>query len=140
MPKEGGNRDIRNQGKTMITGKIEVVNPSDIEWTEMLLEQIGRPFYVRPLLDEPETGMSVVMLRYPAGFTNPHHTHPCGHGMYVLEGRLVTHRGEFGPGTFVWFPEGEPMQHGASSDGDMIALFITNKPFSIDYVAGSAED
>jgi quercetin dioxygenase-like cupin family protein len=124
----------------MITGKIEVVNPSDIEWTEMLLAQIGRPFYVRPLLDEPETGMSVVMLRYPAGFTNPHHTHPCGHGMYVLEGKLVTHRGEFGPGMFVWFPEGEPMQHGASPDADMVALFITNKPFSIDYVASSSED
>jgi quercetin dioxygenase-like cupin family protein len=124
----------------MISGKIEVVNPSDIAWTEMLLEQIGRPFYVKPLLDEPETGMSVVMLRYPAGFTNPHHTHPCGHGMYVLEGKLVTHRGEFGSGTFVWFPEGEPMQHGASSDGDMVALFITNKPFSINYVPGSSED
>jgi quercetin dioxygenase-like cupin family protein len=120
----------------MIAGKIEVVNSSDVEWTEMLLEQIGRPFYVRPLLDEPETGMSVVVLKYPAGFTNPHHTHQCGHGIYVLEGTLVTHRGEFGPGTFVWFPEGEPMQHGASTDADMVALFITNKPFSIDYVGG----
>jgi hypothetical protein len=56
-----------------------------------------------------------------------------------LEGRLVTHRGEFGPGTFVWFPEGEAMQHGASADGDMLALFVTNKPFRIDYVATQAE-
>lgn len=124
----------------MITGKIEVVNPADIQWVEMLLEHIGRPFYVKPLLDESETGMSVTMLRYPAGFTNPHHTHRCGHGIYVLEGRLVTHCGEFGPGAFVWFPEGEPMQHGASPEGDMLALFITNKPFSIDYVTGSSED
>lgn len=118
----------------MIAGKIEVVKSSEIDWMPMLLEQVGRPFFVRPLLDEPDTGMSVSMLRYPAGFTNPHHTHRCGHGIYVLEGRLVTHLGEYGPGTFVWFPEGEPMQHGASSDGDMVALFITNKPFSIDYV------
>lgn len=119
----------------MINGRIEVVNPSDSEWMEMLLPQIGQPFFVKPLLDEPETGMSLSMLRYPAGFTNPHHTHACGHGIYVLEGTLVTHRGEFGPGTFVWFPEGETMQHGASADGDMLALFVTNKPFSIDYVA-----
>jgi quercetin dioxygenase-like cupin family protein len=98
------------------------------------MKQIGRPFHVKPLLNEPETGMSVTLLRYPAGLINPHHTHPCGHGMYVLEGKLVTHRGEFGPGTFVWFPEGEPMQHGASPEGDMVALFITNKPFRIDYV------
>ncbi len=122
----------------MITGKIDVVNPSEIEWTEVLMEQIRRPLYVKLLLNEPETGMSVSLLRYPAGFINPHHTHPCGHGMYVLEGQLVTHRGEFGPGTFVWFPEGEPMQHGASSEADMIALFITNKPFSADYVTVSS--
>jgi quercetin dioxygenase-like cupin family protein len=51
----------------------------------------------------------------------------------------VTHRGEFGPGTFVWFPEGEAMHHGASADGDMLALFVTNKPFRIDYVATQAE-
>jgi len=118
----------------MINGNIVVVNPSDIEWSEMLLERIGRPFHVKSVFDEPETGMSVLLLRYPAGLTNPHHTHHCGHGMYVLEGKLVTHRGEFGPGTFVWFPEGEPMEHGASPDGDMTALFITNKPFDIEYV------
>ena len=122
----------------MITGRIEVVNRSDVEWSEVLMEQIGRPFYVKLLLDEPETGMSVMLLRYPAGLVNPHHKHSCGHGMYVLEGKLVTHRGEFGPGTFVWFPEGDTMQHGASPEGDMIALFITNKPFSVDYVKGDS--
>jgi quercetin dioxygenase-like cupin family protein len=119
----------------MITGKIEVVHPADLEWSESPVEAAGRSFFIKPLLDEPETGMSIVMLRYPAGFTNPHHVHPCGHGMYVLEGKLVTHRGEFGPGTFVWFPEGEPMQHGASADEDMVAIFITNKPFGIAYMA-----
>ena len=119
----------------MAKGKIVVVNPADMEWTERFKERIGRSFHVKNLLNEPETGMSVTLLRYPAGFMNPLHTHACGHGIYVLEGRLATHRGEFGPGMFVWFPEGEPMEHGASPDGDMLALFITNKPFRIDYVA-----
>ena len=81
----------------MITGKIVVVNQSDIDWSEILTERIGRPFHVKNLFDEPETGMNVTLLRYPAGLINPHHTHPCGHGIYVLEGKLVTHRGEFGP-------------------------------------------
>jgi quercetin dioxygenase-like cupin family protein len=54
--------------------------------------------------------------------------------MYVLEGTLVTHRGEFKPGSFVWFPEGEVMEHGASAAGDVVVLFITNKAFRIDYV------
>ena len=54
--------------------------------------------------------------------------------MYVLEGNLVTHAGTFGPGTFVWFPEGEVMEHGASTEGDVTVLFVTNKAFRIDYV------
>ena len=74
-------------------------------------------------------------VRYPAGIINPHHTHPCGHGMFVLEGTLVTHKGSFQPGTFVWFPEGEVMEHGASPEGDCTVLFITNKSFRIDYVS-----
>jgi quercetin dioxygenase-like cupin family protein len=74
------------------------------------------------------------LVRYPAGVINPRHTHPCGHGMFVLEGELVTHRGAFGPGSFVWFPEGEVMEHGASPAGDVVVLFITNKAFRIDYV------
>lgn len=124
----------------MIAGKIAVVKPSDMEWSEVLIEQVGRPFHVKALLQEPETGMEVTLLRYPAGLTNPHHTHECGHGMYVLEGTLVTHRGAFGPGTFVWFPEGEPMQHGATAERDVVALFITNKPFNISYVEGNPAD
>ena len=32
--------------------------------------------------------MEVRLVRYPAGAINPSHTHPCAHGMYVLEGTL----------------------------------------------------
>jgi hypothetical protein len=46
----------------------------------------------------------------------------------------VTHKGTFGPGSFVWFPEGEVMEHGAGPAGDVTVLFVTNKRFRIDYV------
>jgi hypothetical protein len=49
-------------------------------------------------------------------------------GIYVLDGTLKTHAGTFGPGSFIWFPEGMLME-----DGDMTTLFITNKPFDIRY-------
>ena len=54
--------------------------------------------------------------------------------MYVLEGTLVTHRGDFGPGSFVWFPEGMVMEHGATAEADVVMLFITNKKFDIHFV------
>lgn len=74
------------------------------------------------------------MVRYPAGVINPRHMHPCAHAIYVLEGSLVTHRGTYGSGSFVWFPEGEVMEHGATAREDVVVLLVSNKPFSIQYV------
>lgn len=110
------------------------IDAARLPWEETFNEHVGKPIFRKPLFSDPETGMLVRLVRYPAGVINPQHTHPCGHGMYVLEGNLVTHRGTFGPGSFVWFPEGEAMEHGASAEGDVTVVFITNKPFRIDYV------
>jgi quercetin dioxygenase-like cupin family protein len=110
------------------------IDVNSLPWEERFNERLGRALYRKELFSDPETGMLVRLVRYPAGVINPLHTHPCGHGMYVLEGTLVTHRGRYGPGSFVWFPEGEAMEHGASADGDVTVVFITNKPFRLDYV------
>ena len=110
------------------------INTLEQPWEERFNEKIGKALFRKMLYTDSETGGEIRLVKYPAGIINPSHTHPCGHGMYVLEGTLVTHNGSFGPGTFVWFPEGEVMEHGASADGDVVVLFITNKSFRIDYV------
>src|SRR5687768_16003455 len=110
------------------------VDAAQMPWQERFNEKLGRALFRKDLYADPESGMEIRLVRYPAGVINPAHTHPCGHGMYVLEGTLVTHKGVYGPGSFVWFPEGEVMEHGASADGDVTVVFITNKPFRIDYV------
>jgi quercetin dioxygenase-like cupin family protein len=120
-------------GRIMNRAEFVAVDAARLEWEERFHEKVGRPIFRKELFTDPETGMLVRLVRYPAGVVNPRHTHPCGHGMYVLEGELVTHRGTYGPGTFVWFPEGEVMEHGASAKGDVTAVFVTNKPFRIDY-------
>lgn len=117
----------------MTNPPLTVVDSATMPWEERPNERIGRSLYRKELFIEPETGMEVRLVRYPAGVINPAHTHPCGHGMYVLEGTLVTHDGQFGPGSFVWFPEGQVMEHGASPAGDVVVVFITNKPFRLDY-------
>lgn len=105
-------------------------------WEERFNEHVQRVIPRKDLFQDSETGMEIRLVRYPAGFINPRHSHPCGHGMFVLEGTLATHRGTFGPGSFVWFPEGEPMEHGATTGSDVVVLFITNKAFRIDYLDG----
>lgn len=103
-------------------------------WEERFNEHLGRALYRKNLVTDEDTGMEVRLVRYPAGVINTLHTHPCAHGMYVLEGSLATHAGIFGPGHFVWFPEGTRMEHGATAEADVVVLFITNKPFEIHYV------
>lgn len=112
---------------------LTAIDTNALLWEERFNEKIGRALFRKTLHTDPETGMEIRLVRYPAGIVNPEHTHPCGHGMYVLEGALRTHAGVFGPGHFVWFPEGEVMEHGATADGDVTVLFITNKRFEIHY-------
>jgi quercetin dioxygenase-like cupin family protein len=118
----------------MAKSSFTTVNANDLSWEERFNDKAGGTILRKELFSDPETGMLVRLVRYPAGVINPRHTHPCGHGMYVLEGQLVTHEGTYGPGSFVWFPEGETMVHGASAEGDVTVVFITNKSFRIDYV------
>jgi quercetin dioxygenase-like cupin family protein len=123
----------------MSNSKFLSVDATAMPWEEYTTERVSETLFRKVLFTESETGVTIALVRYPAGIINPNHTHPCGHGLYVLEGRLVTHRGTFGPGTLVWFPEGEAMEHGASAETDVVALFVTNKPFRIDYVDGALE-
>lgn len=103
-------------------------------WTPELNEKLQRNYSVKNLVRDRDTGMEVLVVRYPAGLVVPMHTHPCAHGMYVLQGSLVTHEGRYSPGSFVWFPEGLRMEHGATAEEDVTVLFVTNKPFGIQYV------
>ena len=112
---------------------MKAIDTAALPWEERFNEKLGRATYRKNLMVDPDTGMEVRLVRYPAGLINVWHTHPCAHGLYVLEGTLVTHAGQFGPGSFVWFPEGLLMQHGATPDGDVVVLFITNKRFEIHY-------
>jgi quercetin dioxygenase-like cupin family protein len=113
--------------------RLIALDTNAMPWEERPNEKIGRSLYRKNLIEDPDTGMEVRLVRYPAGVVNPWHTHPCAHGMYVLEGTLVTHDGQYGPGSFVWFPEGAPMQHGATAEHDVTVVFITNKRFEIHY-------
>jgi quercetin dioxygenase-like cupin family protein len=114
--------------------KMVAIDTRVLPWEERFNEKLGRALYRKNLVIDPDSGMEVRLVRYPAGVVNVRHTHPCAHGMYVLEGTLVTHAGRHGPGTFVWCPEGLEMEHGATPESDVTVLFMTNKPFEIRYV------
>lgn len=110
------------------------IDTCSLPWEERTNPNLPAAIFRKVLHTDRETGVFFQLVRYPRGVVNPSHTHPCAHAIFVLEGTLVTHRGSYGPGTFVWFPEGEVMEHGAGAEGDVTVLLVSNKPFSINYV------
>src|SRR5262249_11173949 len=89
-------------GGPMPHDEFHAIDTTAVPWEERFNPKLGRAILRKDLYTDPQTGAEIRLVRYPAGLVNPAHTHPCGHGLYVLEGNLVTHKGTFGPGTFVW--------------------------------------
>jgi hypothetical protein len=109
------------------------IDTNQIPWQDLSIVELKTSIPAKPLFADGPKGMSVSKVRYPAGFINKSHWHNCAHGMYVLDGVLVTSAGLFGPGSFVWFPERTIMYHGAQRDNDVTFLFITDKVFDVHY-------
>ena len=120
----------RQEDHSMHLRQFSSVDPATVPWQEVPLPS-KQNLYTKTLLADSQTGTGVELLRYPAGVVTPRHTH--GHGMYIVQGKLVTNHGTFGAGTFVWFPEGEIIYHGATADQDAVVLFIRHEPFDIQF-------
>lgn len=118
---------------------LTVLDTNKTPWDLFPVHYINAELQHNKLHEDEETGMLILKLVYRAGFTNPWHSHFCGHGFYVLDGVLDTHQGQYGPGSWVWFPEGGVMYHGATPEKDVTVLFITNKKFSIHFVGDHSD-
>ena len=112
---------------------ITAIDANSLPWEERFNEKIGRALYRKNLFTDAETGMEIRLVRYPAGIVNPRHTHPCAHGMYVLEGTLVTHEGRFGAWQLRLVPGRRDDGARRCSRAGCHGVFITNKPFEIHY-------
>lgn len=131
----GGARSTRPPAPSPSAAPFVAMKVDTMPWGEANLHPRLEWFRKRLVSDTAARGIYVSLLRYPVGVINPSHTHPHPHGFYVLQGQLVTSQGTFGPGTFVWFPAGEVIYHGAGAKEDMVALFVSGAPFKIDYVS-----
>ncbi|MBR3227955.1 MAG: cupin domain-containing protein [Erysipelotrichaceae bacterium] len=111
------------------------LNTNEMPWEEQISNSTGQVLLKKHLLPTDEdTGMSIELITYPKGYINKWHTHPCAHALFVLKGKLRTDDGKiYGPGEFVYFPEGDVMRHGATEDEDCVLYFVTNKKFAMVY-------
>jgi quercetin dioxygenase-like cupin family protein len=112
---------------------------AETAWSDRVNPVTGASYRVARLVKDPETGAEAMLVHYPAASVTPLHDHPCGHGLLVIVGTLVTQSGTYGPGDLVWYPEGTSGTHGAGPDGPLTVLLFTNKPFAIRYLDNFTE-
>jgi hypothetical protein len=114
--------------------ELTVVDTNTAAWELFPVAYIGANLEHVPLMSDPETGMMILKMVYRAGFTNPWHSHPCAHGVYVLDGTLSTHQGRYPAGARV-----VPWKEGSRStaraqEEDCMSCSSPNKPFDIHFV------
>ncbi len=111
----------------------EVFRNDNYENWNKITDEFGNVFEDKHLVTDDLHGMEVNLTHYPKGFYKKRHIHPMAHGMLILSGKCRLEEEEYGPGTFIWMPEGYVGGHGATEDSDLTFLFVANKPFGIQY-------
>jgi anti-sigma factor ChrR (cupin superfamily) len=84
---------------------------------------------MKVLLEEPESGLMTLLMRWDPGTSLPLHEHVRIEQTYVLEGHLVDDEGECTAGNFVWRPMGS--RHVATSPRGclIVAFFLSPNRF-----------
>ena len=80
------------------------------------------------LMEQKDTGMSTVLMRWAPGTRLPRHEHVAIEQTYVLEGSFADHDGVCGPGQYVWRRAGS--RHEAWTDEGCLMLAVFLKPNS----------
>ena len=91
-----------------------------------------RPIALRLLYQDPASGEEHYLVRYPAGVKGSLHRHTSAHTIVVLEGRLEANGQVVGPGAYVHFPGGEPMQHQATADESCLFVLLFHGAFDVE--------
>jgi quercetin dioxygenase-like cupin family protein len=90
-----------------------------------------RPFGLKLLNHDPDTGEDHYLVRYPAGLKGRKHRHSAAHTMVVLEGRLEANGQVIGPHASAHFPAGEVMRHQATDEGPCLFVLLFNGRFDV---------
>jgi quercetin dioxygenase-like cupin family protein len=95
----------------------------------------GSPVEAALLWGNPETGPAAVMVRFPAGFKEPFHSHSSTYHAVLVKGAFQSHSPDqaeeppvLGPGSYVMQPGGEVHAEANAGDGEMAAVVFFDGP------------
>jgi quercetin dioxygenase-like cupin family protein len=91
-----------------------------------------RPFELRLLHQDPESGAEHYLVRYPPGLVAQWHRHTAAHTIVVLDGMLEANGQIVGAGAYCHFPAGEPMHHGPADGESCLFVIMFHGPFDVE--------
>ena len=113
----------------MVLGIPHIIETHQVDW-----EEVEQPWYAKPirrklLRRDPDTGVTHLLVNYPAGLNAPVHRHTSDHTIFILENELLINGRIYAAGTYAHFPAGETMQHTSTQERDCTFLiFFTGLP------------
>lgn len=101
------------------------VNVAALPWQPTLWAGIEK----KVLLEDPESGLTTLLMRWAPGAELPYHEHVRIEQTYVLEGSLVDDDGAATAGNFVWRPPGSRHVVRAPEGALLLAFFLQPNEF-----------
>jgi quercetin dioxygenase-like cupin family protein len=99
----------------------------------------GSPVEAALLWGDPATGPAAVLVRFPAGFSEPLHSHSSTYRAVLVKGEFKSRGSDgsepetvYGPGSFVLQPGGEVHAEMNVGDDELVALVHFDGP--VDFV------
>jgi quercetin dioxygenase-like cupin family protein len=81
----------------------------DLDWEDDVdILTLRNGVQVKVLYQDSETQHTDLLIRFPAGYTEPEHTHDGSHSVIVLEGQQIVRGEHMRPGDYVWAAGPEP--------------------------------
>ena len=107
-----------------------VVDPETMEWSPCP-DDLPPGAMLKVLSADEDTGAVAAVVKFPAGYVEPKHGHPCGHDIYIVQGALInTETGQAtSKGMYFYAPAGDI--HGpfrVPEDEDCIFFIVTDGP------------
>jgi len=105
----------------------------DLEWQDDVdILALGHGVQVKVLYQDHETQHTDMLVKFPAGYVEPEHTHDASHSIMVLEGLQIANGEPMRAGDHVWASGPEP--HGPFEYPEGCIVFVSFRGPSIKHI------
>ncbi len=111
----------------MTNKKMILVDTKEVEWQPVEIPNLPSGALMKLLDLNEETGSLTALVKFPAGFVEPRHSHTVGHAVYVIENELGSGNSAYTEGTY-WYAPANDIHGPVEQKNDCTFLLISDGP------------